>query len=169
MVWPPLANTFVAFKKSDIRMPESSIRIRSAAVMPWRCAISNTPAMAHSTRSRFGSACGLYCPILFIVTVYKGLLFVKQTPDGCRSACSGRFRSFTIASSNSGPSGSANRRCTKIANRRSQTKTFQFGSSPLCRNTPPLSVQKCTLLRPTHTFKIYIWQDPPVEKSPSHY
>ena len=77
MVWPPLANTFVAFKKSDIRMPESSIRIRSAAVIPWRCAISNTSAMAHSTRSRFGSACGLYCPILFIVTVYKGLHFRK--------------------------------------------------------------------------------------------
>jgi hypothetical protein len=33
--------------------------------------------MAHSTRSRFGSACGLYCPILFIVTVYKGLHFRK--------------------------------------------------------------------------------------------
>src|SRR6202140_5009770 len=77
MVWPPLANTFVAFKKSDIRMPESSIRIRSAAVMPWRCAISNTSPMAHSTRSRFGSACGLYGPILFIVTVYKGLHFRK--------------------------------------------------------------------------------------------
>jgi hypothetical protein len=77
MGWPPLANTFVAFKKSDIRMPESSIRTRSAAVMPWRCAISNTSAMAHSTRSRFGSARGLYCPILFIVTVYKGLHFRK--------------------------------------------------------------------------------------------
>jgi len=36
MVWPTLANTFVAFGKSDIRMPESSIRMRLAAVMPWR-------------------------------------------------------------------------------------------------------------------------------------
>ena len=86
MEWPPLANTFVAFKKSDIRMPESSIRIRSAAVMPWRCAISNTSAMAHSTRSRFGSACGLYCPILFIVTVYKGLHF-RNTNAGRVQKC----------------------------------------------------------------------------------
>ena len=71
-----MANTFVAFKKSDIRMPESSIRIRSAPVMPWRCAISNTSAMAHSTRSRFGSAvCTVQ--IRFIVTVYKGLHFCE--------------------------------------------------------------------------------------------
>jgi hypothetical protein len=63
--------------------------------------------------------------------LHKVCIFVKQTPDGSRSACSGRFRSFTIASSNSGPSGSANRRCTKIANKRSQTKDLQFWKFPI--------------------------------------
>src|SRR5580704_618154 len=85
MVWPPLANTFAAFKKSDIRMPESSTRIRSAAVMLRRCAISNTSAMAHSTRSRFGSAvCTVQ--IRFIVTVYKGLHF-RETNAGRVQKC----------------------------------------------------------------------------------
>jgi hypothetical protein len=141
----------------------------SPALMPWRYAISNTSTMAHSTRARFGSACGLYCPILFIVTVYKGLLFVKQTPDGSRSACSGRFRSFTIASSNSGPSGSANRRCTKIANKRSQTKDLQFGS-PHCAGTlRPCLLKSAHTLAPNYTLTICSWQDRPVEKSPSHY
>ena len=59
-----MANTFVAFKKSALRVPESSIRIKSAAVMPWRWAISNTSAMAHSTRFRSGSAGGLCCPVI---------------------------------------------------------------------------------------------------------
>ena len=170
MVWPPLANTFVAFKKSDIRMPESSIRIRSAAVMPLALARSPTPQ-----QWRILQGPGLALPVVCTVQYYslspftKVCIFVKQTPDGSRSACSGRFRSFTIASSNSGPSGSANRRCTKIANKRSQIKDFQFGSSPLCRDTPTLSAQKCTLLWPNYTFTIYSWQDRPVEKSPSHY
>ena len=53
--------------------------------MPRRCAISNTSAMAHSTRSRFGSAvCTVQ--IRFIVTVYKGLHF-RETNAGRVQKC----------------------------------------------------------------------------------
>jgi hypothetical protein len=156
MVWPPLANTFVAFKKSDIRMPESSIRMRSGAVMPWRCAISNTSAMAHSTRARFGSACGWYCPILFIVTVYKGLHFRKTNAGRVQKCLLRAFSKLHSCIFEFRPIRLSNRRCTKIANKRSQTKDLQFGSSPLCRDTPTLSVQKCTLLWPDYTFTILV-------------
>ena len=137
MVWPTLANTFmfIAFRKSDIRMPESSIRIRSAAVMPLALARSPTPQQWRILQGP-GSALPVVCTVQYysLSPFTKVCIFVKQTPDGSRSACSGRFRSFTIASSNSGPSGSANRRCTKIANKRSQTKISNFGSFPLCRD-----------------------------------
>src|ERR1035438_6899743 len=49
------ASGFSAAKKSDIRIPESSNWIKSAGVMPWRWAISNTSTIAHSTSSGFGS------------------------------------------------------------------------------------------------------------------
>ena len=39
--------------------------------------ISKISAMAHFTRSGFGSTLGLYRPMLFVVTVYKGLHFRK--------------------------------------------------------------------------------------------
>jgi hypothetical protein len=125
--------------------------------------------MAHSTRSRFGSACGLYCSILFIVAVYKGLLFVKQTPDGSRSACSGRFRSFTIALRI--PSHPALRiagaRRSQIKDRKQKISNLEVPAVP--GHSDPVRSKVHTLLRPNYTFIICSWQDQPVEKSLSHY
>ncbi len=57
-------NGFIAVRKSEIHMPESSNRTKSAAVMPWRSAICNTSMIAHSTSLRFGS---MDRSILFII------------------------------------------------------------------------------------------------------
>src|ERR1700723_1843228 len=55
MVFLAFASCFNAAKKSDIRISESSNWIKSAGVMPWRWAISNTSTIAHSTSSGLGS------------------------------------------------------------------------------------------------------------------
>src|ERR1700723_1968396 len=55
MVFLAFASCFNAAKKSDIRISESSNWIKTAGVMAWRWAISNTSTIAHSTSSGLGS------------------------------------------------------------------------------------------------------------------
>jgi hypothetical protein len=66
---------FIAAKKLEICIPESSNSIKSAGVMPWCRAISNNSTRAHSTTSGLGSA---GCRILFKVTFHKRHAFLRS-------------------------------------------------------------------------------------------
>jgi hypothetical protein len=108
--------------------------------------------MAHSTRSRLGSAWGLYCPILFIVTVYKGLHF-RKTNAGRVQKC--LLRAFFEASQwhlriPAHPAlRIAGARRSQIEDRK--TKDLQFGSSPIVPgHTDPVCSKVHTLVAKLH-------------------
>ena len=162
VAWPAFADTFIAFRKSDIRMPESSIRIKSAAAMPWRCAISNISTMAHSTTSRSGSAGGWCCPILFIAPLYQRFCILVKQPRRMGLKC--LLRAFSKLLRISAHPALRYRACTKIA-------TLEV---PHCAGTPRPRLFKSAhsfgrRTPPAHTLKIYRWQNRFVGKFPFHY
>jgi hypothetical protein len=102
----------IAVRKSDICIPESSIRTKSVGVMPCRWAIPNTSAMARSTTSRLGCA---GCPILFISPLYKRSAFWRKKNGRMSDVPAQDISEAPNAASNCGRSGCANWRAQSFA------------------------------------------------------